>query len=133
MLDEASNAKLNGRTTHAIVLVVPPVLSSIAILERYYRNRSVGLPSRWTPTSAHENTVRNLASTVRLIAGSTLIDRFTVIDRNGVVLFDDTSGRRKDGWPKTWDHFVLCPDRKKRAYLPVEIGMGWRHALEMPS
>ncbi len=103
VLDEASNAKLNGRTTHAIVLAVPPVLSRIAILERYYRDRSVGLPSRWTPTSAHENTVRNLASTVRLIAGSPLIDRFTVIDRNDVVLFDGTSGRRKDGW-REWMH-----------------------------
>ncbi|WP_137655257.1 zeta toxin family protein [Bifidobacterium moukalabense] len=105
VLDEASNAKRNGRTTHAIVLAVPPVLSRIAILERYYRDRSVGLPSRWTPTSAHENTVRNLASTVRLIAGSPLIDQFTVIDRNGVVLFDGTGDGGKDGWHE-WMHKV---------------------------
>ena len=60
VLDEASNAKRVGRSTHAVVLAVPPALSRIAILERYYRDRSVGLSARWTPASAHDNAVANL-------------------------------------------------------------------------
>ncbi len=99
----ATRARYSSAGNPAQAKPVPPVLSCIAILERYYRDRSVGLPSHWTPASAHENTVRNLASIVRLIAGSPLIDRFTVIDRNDIVLFDGTSGRRKDGW-REWMH-----------------------------
>lgn len=103
VLDEAANAKRAGRSTHAVVLAVPPVLSRIAILERYYRDRSAGLPARWTPASAHENAVANLPATVRAVATSPLIDRFTVISRDGEVLFDGTGGRKEDGWDEWRD------------------------------
>ena len=98
MLDEAANAKRHDRGTHAIVLAVPPALSRIAILERYYRDRSAGLPARWTPASAHENTISNLSDTVRRIAASPLIDRFTVIDRDGGILFDGAGDDKEKGW-----------------------------------
>ena len=113
VLDEAANAKRHGRPTHAIVLAVPPALSRIAILERYYRDRAAGLPARWTPASAHENAVANLPTTVRRIAASPLIDRFTVIGRDGDVLFDGTGDRKKDGWAE-WRSAASRPDRAER-------------------
>ena len=36
-----------GRLAYGAALAVPPVLSRLAMLERYYRDRSVGLPARW--------------------------------------------------------------------------------------
>lgn len=90
VLDEAANAKRAGRSTHAVVLAVPPALSRLAILERYYRDRSAGLPARWTPASAHDNAVANLPVTVRAVAMSPLVDRLTVISRDGGILYDGT-------------------------------------------
>ena len=103
VLDEAANAKRAGRSTHAVVLAVPPALSSLAILERYYRDRSAGLPARWTPASAHDNAVANLPATVCAVAMSPLADRLTVIDRDGGVLYDGAdpdmfAGRWEDGF-----------------------------------
>lgn len=113
VLGEAANAKRHGRSTHAVVLAVPPVLSRIAILERYYRDRSAGLPARWTPASAHENAVRNLPDTVWRIATSPLIDRFTVIGRDGGILFDGTGDRKEGGWDE-WRSTVSWLDRGER-------------------
>lgn len=110
VLDEAANAKRNNRKTHAVVLAVPPALSRIAILERYYRDRAMGLPSRWTPASAHENAIRNLPDTVRRIAASPLIDRFTVVDRDGGILFDATGDCKEKGWDE-WAHAASHLDR----------------------
>ena len=70
-----------GRLAYGAALAVPPVLSRLAMLERYYRDRSVGLPARWTPAEAHDNAVANLPATVRAVAASLLVDRLTVIDR----------------------------------------------------
>ena len=52
-----------GRLAYGAALAVPPVLSRLAMLERYYRDRSVGLPARWTPAEAHDNAVANLPAT----------------------------------------------------------------------
>ncbi|WP_419040696.1 zeta toxin family protein, partial [Parolsenella catena] len=100
VLDEAANAKRAGRSTHAVVLAVPPVLSRLAMLERYYRDRSVGLSARWTPASAHDNAVANLPATVRAVAMSPLADRLTVIDRDGGVLYD---GADPDMFAGQWE------------------------------
>lgn len=61
-----------GRLAYGAALAVPPVLSRLAMLERYYRDRSVGLPARWTPAEAHDNAVANLPATVRAVAASLL-------------------------------------------------------------
>ncbi len=117
VLGEAANAKRHGRSTHAVVLAVPPVLSRIAILERYYRDRSAGLPARWTPASAHENAVRNLPDTVWRIATSPLIDRFTVIDRDGGILYDGTGDRKEDGWDEWRDAMSQLDSVERDAQL----------------
>ena len=92
-----------GRLAYGAALAVPPVLSRLAMLERYYRDRSVGLPARWTPAEAHDNAVANLPATVRAVAASLLVDRLTVIDRDGGVLYDgaDPEPRRLGLEPAT--------------------------------
>ena len=117
VLGEAANAKHAGRSTHAVVLAVPPVLSRLAMLERYYRDRSAGLPARWTPASAHENAVRNLPDTVWRIATSPLIDRFTVIDRDGGILYDGTGDRKEDGWDEWRDAMSQLDSVERDAQL----------------
>lgn len=89
-----------GRLAYGAALAVPPVLSRLAMLERYYRDRSVGLPARWTPAEAHDNAVANLPATVRAVAASLLVDRLTVIDRGGGVLYD---GADPDMFAVQWE------------------------------
>ena len=89
-----------GRLAYGAALAVPPVLSRLAMLERYYRDRSVGLPARWTPAEAHDNAVANLPATVRAVAASLLVDRLTVIDRDGGVLYD---GADPDMFAGQWE------------------------------
>ncbi|WP_270319490.1 zeta toxin family protein [Bifidobacterium adolescentis] len=89
-----------GRLAYGAALAVPPVLSRLAMLERYYRDRSVGLPARWTPAEAHDNAVANLPATVRAVAASLLVDRLTVIDRGGGVLYD---GADPDMFAGQWE------------------------------
>ncbi len=93
-------ASLNRREIARNAGAVPPALSSLAILERYYRDRSAGLPARWTPASAHDNAVANLPATVRAVAASLLVDRLTVIDRDGGVLYD---GADPDMFAGQWE------------------------------
>lgn len=90
VLDEASNAKSLERRMHAVILAVPAALTGISILERYYKDRLDGRPSRWTSLTAHDDTVARLGSSIAAIARDPAIDRFTVMDRNGVCLFDET-------------------------------------------
>lgn len=120
VLDEAANAKRAGRSTHAVVLAVPPALSSLAILERYYRDRSAGLPARWTPASAHDNAVANLPATVRAVAMSPLADRLTVIDRDGGVLYDGTDS---DMFAGQWERGFNRPlSAEERADVRMRLG-----------
>ena len=98
-IDVPAFRALRGRAV-AAALAVPPVLSRLAMLERYYRDRSVGLPARWTPAEAHDNAVANLPATVRAVAASLLVDRLTVIDRDGGVLYD---GADPDMFAGQWE------------------------------
>lgn len=87
VLDEAQHAGALGRHTHDIVVAVPPALSRLGILNRYYTDRARGLPARWTPISAHDVTVANLPGVVREIVASDVVDQFTVMDRGGQILW----------------------------------------------
>lgn len=103
VLDEARNAQNLERRTHAIIMSVPKELSRISILERYYTDRLNGALSRWTPLAAHDETVEKLYSSVEQIACDPAVERFTVVNRNGTCLFDETDiGIRKQLGVKTW-------------------------------
>jgi Zeta toxin len=88
VLATAQEAKAQDRGTHAVVVAVPAEISRMSTLGRYYEDHVLGKPSRWTPPQAHEVAVAGLPDSVARVSASDLIDRFTVIDRAGVVLFD---------------------------------------------
>lgn len=99
VLKEAKRATQLGRRAHAVVVAVPPILSRLGILERYYFDLEQGESARWTPPEAHETAVHNLVSTVPAIAESGLFGRFTVIDREGAILYDGADG---EAFSRTW-------------------------------
>lgn len=86
VLKESRKAKLLGRTTHAILVATPPELSRIGMLERYYDSLEFGQVARWTPPTAHDETVGRLPHNVYVIAGDESIDRITVTNRNAIFL-----------------------------------------------
>ncbi|WP_295027334.1 zeta toxin family protein [uncultured Mobiluncus sp.] len=93
VLDTARRAKELGRQTHAVVLAVPPLVSLAGIAERFYRDMLRGFPARWTPPTAHDVTVDSLVQNIGEIVNATylgdpMIDRFTVTNRSGEILYD---------------------------------------------
>lgn len=99
VLEEAKRAKSVGRATHAVLLSVPPILSRLSILGRYYTDMEGGRRARWTPPEAHDETVRNLPYNVEEVATAGIFDRYTVITRKGVVLYD---GEDPVAFVKSW-------------------------------
>lgn len=99
VLNEARLARRFHRGTHAVVLSVPPAMSRLAILARFYHDMEAKGVARWTPPAAHENTVKALDANVPAIAGSGLFDRLTVFDRAGDVLYD---GHDADAFTAAW-------------------------------
>lgn len=115
VLGEAEKARRLGRGTHAVVLAVPPVLSRLGMLARFYYDLEAGGRARWTPPQAHENTVRALPSNVHAVAMSGLFDRLSVMDRSGAFLYDGDDPER---FEETWnDRFFggLDVDEAERA------------------
>lgn len=104
VLDEAGRARRLNRGTHAVVLAVPPVLSRLGLLYRFYRDLDAGGQARWTPPKAHEGTVAALPSNVRTIATSGLFDRLSVMDRSGAFLYD---GDDPDRFENVWSNRFL--------------------------
>ena len=83
VLDQMRQAKDAGRFVHVVGLATPPVLSRLAILERYYNDRQQGKPTRWVSPAFHDRLVGELPEHVRRIAGSGFADLLMVIDRDG--------------------------------------------------
>lgn len=116
VLDEAARARRLKRKTHAVVLAVPPMLSRLGLLARFYDDLVSGEQARWTPPRAHENTVRALPSTVHAVAVSGLFDRLSVMDRSGAFLYDGTDPKH---FESIWsDRFTAEPTADER--LTVE-------------
>ncbi|MBT1162828.1 zeta toxin family protein [Bifidobacterium sp. SO1] len=99
VLDEAKRCKELGRSTHAIIVATPPLVSRAGMIDRYCSTLLSGRGARWTPPDAHDRTVEALRSNVPLIADSQLIDRFTVTDRTGAILADS---ERSDDVVRAW-------------------------------
>lgn len=97
VLNEAETAKKLGRNTHAVIVATNPTLSRMGMLARYYGNLAQGTYARWTPIAAHETVVENISQNIQLIVRSELIDRFTVTDRTGTLLFDSEDNNRSNG------------------------------------
>ncbi|HET9655331.1 MAG TPA: zeta toxin family protein [Kineosporiaceae bacterium] len=100
-LGSARQAADQGRATHAVVVAVPPELSRLSTLGRYYRDVDSGKPARWTPPQVHDTAAAQLPHTVQQVAASPDVDRFTVTDRSGAILFDSSEpgpDRGRDGF-----------------------------------
>ena len=115
VLDEAGKAIALGRGTHAVLLAVPPALSRLGTLARFYDDLAAMGVARWTPPAAHETTIANLEKNVPLIADSGLMDRLTVISRDGTVLYD---GHDPQAFATAWSqefHRDLTPQEARQA------------------
>lgn len=124
--DEAARAKSLGRRARAVLLAVPPVLSRIGLLSRFYWDVHSGRPARWTPPEAHEATVSSLPVNVRKIAFSGLFDDFSVMDRSGQLLYD---GADPESFVSVWlDRFAgpLAADELEAAERDLESVLKWR-------
>ena len=125
VLQEVERAVNANRKTHAILLAVPPILSRLSILGRYYTDMECGRRARWTPPEAHDETVRNLPDNVEEIAAEGVFDRYTVITREGVVLYD---GADPVVFVKAWKNGfdrLLSSTEVENAYLS-EIEYSWK-------
>ena len=101
VLDEAQRAKAAGRRTYGVIVAVPPVLSRLGILERYYYDKLNGGEARWTPPDAHEHTIKALPDNLRTISASPLIDELSVTDRTGDMLYEGhDSGAFVEAWSR---------------------------------
>ena len=104
VINEAVTASSHGRRCHAVIVAVPPALSRIGFLSRYYAAFEMDGNARWTPPTAHEKTIVNLENTMREIAASGLFESYSAIKRDGNVLYDgDDAGE----WIEQWKHEFL--------------------------
>lgn len=103
VLKESRRAKHLKRKTHACVIGVSPFESGIGILRRYIDARLVGRGARWTSPASHDGVVKRLPQNVRAIATDESVDRFTVLNRDGVVQFDSVGFEDRDEAVSSWE------------------------------
>lgn len=76
-----------GFDVHVVALAVPPEVSRASTLGRFYETLGTD-QNRWTPPAAHEAAVAAMPRTVAHLARATQVGRFTILDRDGVMLED---------------------------------------------
>lgn len=104
VLDEAERCKRLGRTTHAIIVATPPLVSRAGMIDRCCSSLIAGEAARWTPPDHHDKVVEALCRNVPMIAGNDLIDRFTVTDRSGRIIADSATARNVvEAWRQRFD------------------------------
>lgn len=81
-------AREKGYRTHAVLVAVPPEVSRLDMLARYYEPLSAGEPARWTPPAAHDQAVDALEATATALAAARVVDEFSVITRDGRFVAD---------------------------------------------
>lgn len=79
-----------GYRTHVIAVAVQPWESRLSTLDRFVIDHAAGRAARWTPLEAHEAGVAGVPQTLSAAAGSASVDRISVVNRAGTVLFDGT-------------------------------------------
>lgn len=81
-------ARKKGYRTHAVLVAVPPEVSRLDMLARYYEPLSAGEPARWTPPAVHDQAVAALEATATALAAMRDVDEFSVITREGRFVAD---------------------------------------------
>lgn len=87
-LSTLAQARQVGYRTHAVLVAVPPEVSRVEMLARFYEPALNGDPARWTPPSAHDEAVANLEDTAVALAHSEDVDTFSVVTREAVFVVD---------------------------------------------
>lgn len=87
-LGTLAQARQLGYRTHAVLVAVPPEVSRVEMLARFYEPALNGEPARWTPPSAHDEAVANLEDTAAALAHSEDVDTFRVVTREAVFVVD---------------------------------------------
>ena len=87
-LGTLAQARQLGYRTHAVLVAVPPEVSRIEMLARFYEPALNGEPARWTPPSAHDEAVANLEDTAVMLAQSSDVDTFSVVTRDAAFVID---------------------------------------------
>lgn len=77
-----------GYRTHLVAIAVAPWESQLSSIERFQLDHEAGLTARWTAPAAHDAGVRGTPITLDAAAGSSAIDRISVVTRDGAALFD---------------------------------------------
>ena len=121
VLGEAKADRSRNRGTHAVIVAVPPLLSRIGTLGRFYFQMDETGIARWTPPEAHENTVLALGTNVPRIARSGLMNRLTVLDGNGNIHYDGTNPEKfVEAWAGQFRR-ALTDEEKTAAHNRVEL------------
>ena len=95
-----------------VSIAVPPALSRIGFLSRYYAAFEMDGNARWTPPIAHERTVTNLEKTMREIVVSGLFEKYSAIKRDGSVLYDgDDAGEWINQWHREFSRTLTDAER----------------------
>lgn len=104
VLDAAEVAVGAGRSTHAVVVAVPSVVSQMSTLGRFYSDRAMGSAARWTAQAAHDVAVGALRGSIDDIARDVAVGEFSVTDRSGEILFhgDRPGEQRARGAVQVW-------------------------------
>lgn len=89
-IDTAAAFREAGYRTHVVAVAVPPWESRLSTLDRFVIDHAAGRAARWTPLQAHEAGVTGTPQTLAAAIASPQIDRISVVNRSGTVLFDGT-------------------------------------------
>lgn len=112
----ASAAKEAKRNTHAVVVAVPPELSCLGALSRFYRQQEKGKNGRWVPVEFHDRAVANLPESVAALGAHPDVDTLTVVNRDGTVLYNS----KTPGVQRSRDARAALTTEHKRPLTPQE-------------
>ena len=111
ILGSVEDAWSLGRRTHAVVVAVPPMVSRVSAMQRFYRGgEALSAFGRWTPLDHHDLVVQQLPRTVRRLAAYERVERFSVIDR----------------WEQVLMSSMWAPERE------AQVSAAFRSAFERP-
>lgn len=87
-LNTAKRFHDRGYHTHLVGVAVPAWETRLSIVERFKADHAQDRQARWTTPQAHDDGLRGTPLTLSQAATSESVDRITVIERGGRVLFN---------------------------------------------
>ena len=125
-LSTLEQARAAGYRTHAVLVAVPPQVSRLDMLGRYYDAVRAGHASRWTPPAAHDEAVAKLEATAVVLADSPLVDAFSVITRDAAFVVDHAPASPQ----RSHDALAGLADARA-AYWNSDSSALWRELIDL--